>query len=78
MKETEQLRTLMESVYTPVTEDDTDGHGRHLQAELAKTIAEIKVYYTAYNNDNYNEEYVMEMLDELYKGALGDVFGGEF
>ena len=73
MKETEQLRTLMESVYTPIVEND-DPEVRMLE-EMAKIVEMGKAYY---EGEGWDEDEVLEHLDEMFKAALGRVYGSEF
>ena len=63
----------MEAVYNPIVEEE------HLDSKLQQQFAEIitaaKAYY---ESDEYDEDEVLENIDELYKGALGTVYGSEF
>ena len=72
MNEINEIKKLMEAVDTPFNEVDRDSK---LQQEFAKIIARAKAYY---EEDEFDEDEVLENIDELFKGALGTVYGSQF
>ena len=77
MNEIQQMKNLMETVYSPVSEEGLDDQflDSKLQKQFVEIITAAKAYY---ESDEYDEDEVLENIDELYKGALGQVYGSEF